>query len=741
MLQAGMLSAAENHLIKGGIHMNRKTKILSWTAMPLAIVAFSGSSGTAQSADAALMSSLAASKKIIAQKDVLSDFAAGEEETKVIVQVKPLSAAEAKKIGRNFDLKSETGKRNARAAAAAAIKAVVDQLDSKQINKIRKFSYVNGFAATVTPDGLRQLADNPDVVSVEKDHNMSPDTFQGIPLMNAAAVRTAYKGSGVSIAVIDDGVDYRHPDMGGVALGSNTKIIGGFDIADSDADPMPNSPVADNSHGTSCAGIAAGAEPSVGIPGDYVGGVAPDAKLYALKVEDSSGYRYASYAMSALDWAITHQYDDPNNPILIASISLSFGEYTSVCDAEVPAYKEAVAKAKAAGIAVFSSASNDGLCNATASPACLSDTIAVGAVWDKNATSSDLCVSGISANSCLLLTDAPECTSPAKKFAGKTMELDKVAYYSNSASFLDLLAPSHFAATPSAVGDGSAAYTSSFGGTSAATPYAAGAAAVLQSAAKAKLGRYLTPNEVKMYLTAKGDPVTDSKSGVTTPRVNLGNADAVLDNCGLGRNLPANTFLMTAPSCVPNPTDIGSQYSELGGYSTNWKAWTWNVAGSPQGYDTNAAGDPLVPGGGNWLYSTIAANPLKLAGTFPTTVSCSTYDASLLGSCFAINLTPSSTDIWQIVGYPFPSPLNWADVRVAAKNGANWTVHTPSGAAAAAVNLMAKEYWTWNGSSYQTYDDSTLPGTLQPQESFWVRIKSGSSAFLFGEIKLLIPMK
>ncbi|MGX9727496.1 MAG: S8 family serine peptidase [Candidatus Electronema sp. VV] len=703
------------------------------------VVLFCGMTQAAQAADTTLMNKLAASKKIVAQKDVLADFAEGQEETEVIALVKPLSAAETDKIGRNFDLKSETGKRNARAAAAAAIKAVVDQLDSKQIKKIRKFSYVNGFAATITPDGLRQLADNPDVVSVEKDHDMSPDTFQGIPLMNAAAVRTAYKGAGVSIAVIDDGVDYMHPDMGGIALGSNTKIIGGFDIGDNDADPMPISPIADHSHGTSCAGIAAGSAPSGGTPGDYIGGVAPDAKLYALKVQDSAGFRYTSYAMNALDWAITHQYDDSNNPILIVSISLSSGEYTSVCDVAVPAYKEAVAKAKAAGIAVFSSASNDGLCNATASPACLSDTIAVGAVWDKNATPADLCVSGISANSCLLLTDAPECTSPAKKFAGKTMELDKVAYYSNSASFLDLLAPSHFAATPKASGDGTAAYNTSFGGTSAATPYAAGAAAVLQSAAKAKLGRYLTPNEVKMYLTTKGDPVTDSKSGITTPRVNLGNAEAVLDNCGLGRDLPANTWLMTAPSCQPSPAAIGSQYSELGAYNTNWRAWKWNT-GTQSYPPAMADADPLALGEGNWLYSTNAAT-LALGGLFPSAEPCSSYGSGLLGKCFAIPLTPSGADSWQIVGYPFTSPLNWADVRVATYDGATWTQYTPSGAATA--NLMRKEYWRWNGSTYETKDDVTsgAVGVLQPQESFWVRILPGSSTLSAGGFKLLIPAR
>jgi subtilisin family serine protease len=436
-------------------------------------------------------------------------------------------------------------------------------------------------------------------------------------------------------------------------------------------------------------------------------------------------------------------------------MSLGSGEYAASCDTTgLSTYKAAIDKAVAAGITVLAASGNEGLCNAICSPACFSEVISVGAVWDGNFTPADNCVD-VSTNSCLSLVDDASCSSGKSLTSppGKTMEYDKVTYYSNSASFLDLLAPSHFAATPSATGNGTAAYNSSFGGTSAATPYAAGAAAVLQSAAKSKLGRYLTPHEVKMYLTEKGDALTDSKSSMTTPRVNLGNADAVLDNCGLGRDLPANTFLMTAPSCIPNPVDISSQYSELGTYNTNWRAWVWDAAPAAQNYVTNAAGDSLVPGVGNWLYSTNAATPLKLAaasGTFPATSSCSTYDATLLGECFVIDLTPApdgSTDIWQIVGYPFTSPLAWADVRVAKSidGGTNWTVYTPLEAENATPSLMWKTFWKYSGSAsaYESYDDSTpnMLGTLQPQESFWVRIKSGSSGLGAGNFKLLIPKK
>jgi hypothetical protein len=64
-------------------------------------------------------------------------------------------------------------------------------------------------------------------------------------------------------------------------------------------------------------------------------------------------------------------------------------------------------------------------------------------------------------------------------------------------------------------------YYSSFGGTSAACPYAAGAAACLQSAAEAMTGSLLTPTEVRSKLTNTGDWITDSKVAISAPRVNL----------------------------------------------------------------------------------------------------------------------------------------------------------------------------------------------------------------------------
>ncbi|MCI5180202.1 MAG: DUF1566 domain-containing protein [Candidatus Electrothrix sp. AW3_4] len=227
----------------------------------------------------------------------------------------------------------------------------------------------------------------------------------------------------------------------------------------------------------------------------------------------------------------------------------------------------------------------------------------------------------------------------------------------------------------------------------------------------------------------------------------IGSADALTDPpsppspCGAGRPLPANTWLMTAPSCEPNPADLASQYSDdlNGPHNTGWLSFTWDSAPTAQNYVKQAGSDSLVLGTGNWLYS-YKAGTLLLDGTATPTVPCSDYGSGLMGRCFAVDLTPSSgRNLWQIVGHPFSYPVSWDDVRVASSDGTTWTQYTPSEAATA--NLMAKEYWFWNGSSYQTKDDSTpgAIGVLQPQESIWVRIKADSSSLSAGDFKLLIP--
>lgn len=378
-----------------------------------------------------------------------------------------------------------------------------------------RFENQAGFSAEVTRAVLEKLMGHPLVDSIEPVRIVEPGLAQGIPLMRAETYRSIFNGAGVAVAIVDSGVDYTHPRLGGGGF-PNGKVIGGYDYGDLDSDPAPFL----SAHGTACAGIAAG---DLGTVGDYIGGVAYNAKIYALKITaGSSGSATDDAIIAAWNWCITHKNDDPNNPILAISTSFGGGRYFSACDASQSAYATAANNAAAAGITVLVSAGNEGYCDSLAAPACVSGAIAVGAVYD---ASYGTVVGCITSASCVSKTSDGSC--PTGFSVQETTAADKVPAYSNTAGFLGLLAPANRAHTTDIVGAGgygSGDYTTSFGGTSAACPYAAGGVAALQSAAKSQLGRFLTPSEVRARLIATGDNISDTKAPVTKPRINLARA-------------------------------------------------------------------------------------------------------------------------------------------------------------------------------------------------------------------------
>src|SRR5581483_5350414 len=82
--------------------------------------------------------------------------------------------------------------------------------------------------------------------------------------LDGARANFPYKGDGYSVAVLDTGIDYNHPALGG-AWGK--RVIAGYDFVNNDADPLD-----DNGHGTHVAGI-------IGSSSSQYPGVAPDVNL------------------------------------------------------------------------------------------------------------------------------------------------------------------------------------------------------------------------------------------------------------------------------------------------------------------------------------------------------------------------------------------------------------------------------------------------------------------------------
>ena len=139
----------------------------------------------------------------------------------------------------------------------------------------------------------------------------------------------AGRGSGVTVAVVDTGVELDHPDLAG-------RLTGGYDVLNPGAPPLD-----DNGHGTMVAGIiAARTDNGVGVVG-----VAPDARVMPVKVLDSTGRGSDADIAVGIDWARTHH---------ARVVNLSLGGV-----ADDPMLADAVHNAVAAGIVVVAAAGND----------------------------------------------------------------------------------------------------------------------------------------------------------------------------------------------------------------------------------------------------------------------------------------------------------------------------------------------------------------------------------------------
>ncbi|WP_258171196.1 S8 family peptidase [Paenibacillus sp. R14(2021)] len=171
------------------------------------------------------------------------------------------------------------------------------------------------------------------------------DAPWNIKQVQAPKVWPTTRGSASGIGIIDTGIA-RHSDLY-VTGGVNT--MGGSSYLD------------DNGHGTHVAGIAA----ALGKNGMQPG-VAPRAKLYAIKALDANGSGYVSDLIKGIEWCIKKKI-----PIINMSLGLS-GENSN-------ALKEAVERARKSGIVVIASAGNSGPNNSGGidQPARFSDAIAV----------------------------------------------------------------------------------------------------------------------------------------------------------------------------------------------------------------------------------------------------------------------------------------------------------------------------------------------------------------------------
>jgi type VI secretion system secreted protein VgrG len=190
-------------------------------------------------------------------------------------------------------------------------------------------------------------------------------------LVNQDAALSAYptvNGSGESIAVIDTGIDYNNPVLGG-GTGKHFKVRTGWNFISNNANYLDT-----DGHGTAVAGVLA-ANPFKYHDKIYQG-VAPQAQLIALKVDDGVHNPPASRIRAALQWVLNNQ-----TKYNIVSVNISEGDnndYTNKTTTNQ--YSDLLAQCAARGIFVAAAAGNDGWSNGVEYPAADPNVAAVSSV-------------------------------------------------------------------------------------------------------------------------------------------------------------------------------------------------------------------------------------------------------------------------------------------------------------------------------------------------------------------------
>lgn len=469
-----------------------------------------------------------------------------------------------------------------RERVGAHVEALLGRVLCGDVELHRRLENLPVFSCVINLAGLRKLLSEPIVESVEFNKSYQLQTFGQVELMlrteATKQLRVDTGGRGVSIAVVDSGIDGEHFELGGEYC-PNSKVIGGADLYNNDYCPMGGG---DLEHGTAVAGAAAGNRTFTDEV-TWLGGIALHAKLYDCRVISWDGLIYQIYWQMAWDWCLTHQYDDPDNPILVLCNSFSSMHISySVCDGgSVDTLIDAL---HSAGITIFAAAGNHGLCNGMTDPACRSGVISVGGTTALFSWAPIQCVDPLSC----VAESGGNCNCNCDYTCDMPDGPAEVVCYSNSAPFLDLLAPSDNTTTLEAGGTFKDAT-----GTSIACGLASGAAAVIISYARDR-GIELTPDEVRNLLTSTGDLITDPKSSVQTPLINLDAALAAIpresvwvDFAWTGmqygtRHFPYSSFAAGANDLLP----AGTMHIKAGA--------TTGVPGADHAMQVRAEGGPVT---------------------------------------------------------------------------------------------------------------------------------------------------
>jgi serine protease AprX len=461
-------------------------------------------------------------------------------------------------------------------ALGARVKALGGQIT-------RKLPLIEGFAAAVPAAAIARLRSDPALLSMAPDARVRVSAAGWTPTAataGGAEQNSAYpqalrapqvwqagdQGQGVTVAVLDTGVTPT-PDLAGRLVTVHNDRTG----RDDPCENLSGEPDCTDTygHGTFVAGIIAGDGASSG--GAHVG-VAPQARILAVKVTGADGSTDVSNVLAAIQWVVSFQ---ARYHIQVLNLSMATD---SVQTYRTDPFNYAVERAWDAGIVVVVSASNRGPATTTISkPGDDPLVITVGAIDDRG-------TAGIGDD------EVPDFTSRGPTPADGLAKPDVVA---PGAHMVSLRSPD--STIDQSVGDIDGAYQRG-SGTSFSAAATSGVVALMLARTSG-----LTPNQVKYALLASArtlhastDPMTvgngevDAAAAALNPPAGSANAGVLRSN-GTGSlqasrghvevqtvgSMTVVNGLLTAQLLLWDPTGYLVGWNPMSWYVSTWELTPW----------------------------------------------------------------------------------------------------------------------------------------------------------------------
>lgn len=239
---------------------------------------------------------------------------------------------------------------------------------------------IDAVAGRLPHSMIRETTTLPGVVMLELDGLLEAQNGDAAVVheVDIARTQTGYDGSGVTVAVIDTGIDGMHvglDDMDDDNSTNDPKIIGFYDPVNNPDKTNGTEvfPYDDQGHGSHCAGTVAG----TGAPSYEHPGMAPGAFLVGVKVLDSGGSGSFAVVMAGMQWTVDYRYE-----YNIRAASMSLGgpgaiEWTSSEEDSVNRMSNEMTRA---GITMLIAAGNSFVSAQIGTPGSAEDVITVGAL-------------------------------------------------------------------------------------------------------------------------------------------------------------------------------------------------------------------------------------------------------------------------------------------------------------------------------------------------------------------------